>query len=101
MELSTLQEFIKPEVLVLIPVLYIIGLFFKNAATIADKYIPFLLGLFGVLLCILYMAATMELGNWQEILAFVFGGITQGVLCAGAAVYVNQLIKQAGKDDKE
>ena len=36
---------------------------------------------------------------WVALLA-VFTGITQGVLCAGATVYVNQIVKQAGKKDE-
>lgn len=99
MDLNTLQEMIKPEVIVLIPVLYIIGLILKSAATIPDKHIPLLLGLFGILLCLIYMAATMTLGTWQEILLFVFVGVTQGILVAGAAVFANQIYKQESKDD--
>lgn len=99
MELSVIQEYIRPEVIVLIPVLYIIGLILKSASAIPDKYIPLLLGLFGVLFCLMYMAATMTLGTWQEILLFVFVGLTQGFLVAGAAVFANQIYKQGTKDD--
>ena len=36
------KEFVKPELLVLVPVLYLIGVCIKNTA-IKDKFIPFIL----------------------------------------------------------
>ena len=93
-----LKEFIKPELLVLIPVLYLFGVALKKSQ-MADKYIPFLLGAASVVLCFLFIGATTSINGYQEALLAIFSGFTQGVLCAGASVYVNQLVKQAGKDD--
>lgn len=97
--MEMIQEMIRPELLVLIPVLYFIGMGLKKSATFANRYIPLLLGLTGMVLALLYLAATQPVENSQEIAALLFGGITQGVLCAGCSVYVNQLIKQHGKGD--
>ena len=44
------KEFVKPELLVLVPVLYLIGVGIKNAA-IKDKFIPFILGITSIVLC--------------------------------------------------
>lgn len=93
-----LKEFIKPEVLVLIPVLYLLGMALKKSQ-VADKHIPWLLGCASVTLCFLYILATSALGGWQEIVMAAFSSITQGVLCAGASVYMNQIIKQSGKEE--
>ncbi len=93
-----LKEFVKPELLVLIPVLYLYGVGLKKSQ-VADKYIPVLLGIASVVLSFLYIAATSTLNGWQEIFMAIFSGITQGVLCAGASVYVNQIIKQTGKEE--
>lgn len=93
-----LKEFIKPELLVLIPVLYLYGMALKKSQ-VADKHIPWLLGAFAVILSFLYIGATSVINGWQETLMAIFSGITQGVLCAGASVYVNQLIKQSGKSE--
>ncbi len=91
-----LKEFIKPEVLVLIPVLYLLGMALKKSQ-IVDKHIPWLLGCASVLLCFMYILATSVLNGWQEIIMAIFSSITQGILCAGASVYVNQFIKQSKK----
>ena len=93
------MNYVKPELLVLIPVLYFLGMGLKKAQTVADKYIPLLLGGAGVVLALLWVLAGSELGSAQDVLRAVFAAITQGVLCAGCSVYVNQLGKQAGKDD--
>jgi len=93
-----LKEMIKPELLVLVPVLYIFGAALKKSQ-ILDKYIPMLLGLVSMVLGVVYLLATSSLATWQEIMLAFFSGITQGVLCAGASVYVNQVIKQSAKGE--
>lgn len=92
------QEFIKPEILVLIPVLYFIGMAIKKSA-IKDTLIPFILGVVGILLAGIYVFATEEINGSQAVATAVFTAITQGVLVAAASVYTNQLIKQAQKED--
>ena len=93
-----LKEFIKPELLVLIPVLYLFGVALKKSQ-VADKNIPWLLGLVSVVLSFLFITATSTIEGWQEAVMAVFSGFTQGILCAGASVYVNQVVKQSGKSE--
>lgn len=90
--------YIKPELLILIPVLYIVGIGIKKSE-IADKRIPLLLGVLGVILSALYVLATTPINGAQAIATALFTAITQGVLCAGASVYANQLYKQLKKED--
>lgn len=97
--MESIQELIRPELLILIPVLYFIGMAAKNSQKIEDKIIPVILGLCGVFLATLYVFATSPLYNVSDALQMVFAGITQGVLCAGCSVYVNQIVKQNGKDE--
>lgn len=97
--MELIQEYIKPELLILIPVLYLVGIAIKKSEKVSDKYIPSTLGMVGVILSALYLAATVEVFSYQETLLLLFTALTQGVLCAGASVYVNQLIKQSGKDE--
>ena len=92
-----LKEFIMPEIIALIPVLYLIGTALK-ASKIADKHIPWILGAISVFLCLLFIAATSEINGWKEVLMAIYSGVTQGVLCAGGSVYANQLVKQASKE---
>lgn len=93
-----LKEFIKPELLILIPVLYLIGASLKKSQ-VADKHIPWVLGVASCFLCSLFIAATSTINGWREVFMAVFSGLTQGVLCAGASVYVNQIVKQSGKSE--
>ena len=93
-----LLEYIKPELLVLVPVLYLIGVAVKNSK-IADKLIPFILGGVAIVLSALWIFATGEMVNTSDVVMAIFTAITQGVLIAGASVYVNQLVKQAGKEE--
>lgn len=92
--MEEIKQFISPELLVLVPVLYIIGVGVKKTALIPDKFIPIVLGACGIILSCLWVLGT----NGVSIIG-IFTAITQGILVAGASVYVNQLIKQTvGKD---
>lgn len=93
------QDYIKPELLVLIPVLYIIGMFLKNSTVIKDKHIPLLLGAISIILSGIYVTASCECSDFRSILSMIFTIITQGILAAGASVYCNQLVKQSKKDE--
>lgn len=92
------QEYIKPELLILIPVLYLIGTAIKKS-NISDKLIPWVLGVVSVILCGIWILANSPVTTGAEIATAIFTALTQGVLIAGASVYVNQLIKQTGKDE--
>lgn len=98
--MTNIFEYIQPELLVLIPVLYLIGFAIKKSA-INDKWIPLLLGGCGILLASLYIMAFNPLTCTQDFFMALFAGITQGVLVAAASVYGNQIVKQANKDKTE
>lgn len=94
------QDYIKPELLVLIPVLYFIGTAIKRGK-ISDTLIPVILGVSAVFLAGIYLVATTEIIGARAIATALFGAITQGILCAGASVYANQILKQAQKSNDE
>jgi drug/metabolite transporter (DMT)-like permease len=94
------QEFIKPELLILIPVLYFIGAAIKKSK-IKDNFIPFILGFVGVFFAGVYLFAAEGINGSQAVATAIFTAFTQGVLCAAASVYANQLIKQARKDNND
>lgn len=95
--IEMLKEFIRPELLVLIPVLYFVGMGLKSAQAFADKHIPLALGAVGVALAALWVVATSAITSPQTAALAVFTAIVQGILAAGASVYVNQVVKQAKK----
>lgn len=93
-----LKQFIFPELLVLVPALYVLGYAFKCAQPVPDKYIPALLGAIGVVVAAVYMLSITSTVGVQAIANMIFAAIVQGLLCAGGAVFANQLIKQTKKE---
>ena len=91
------QDYIKTELLILIPVMYFIGIGFKKSK-LPDRWIPMMLGGVAVMLSAVWVIATSEISGIQEMASAVFTAITQGVLVAGASVYANQLYIQAKKE---
>ena len=81
MELSLIENFINEYALILIPVIYLLGIFIKSTVFIADRFIPI------VLLCIAAILSCLLNG-------FNVDSIIQAILCTGVAVYFNQLYKQ-------
>lgn len=94
-----MENYIKPELLVLVVVCYLIGRAAKQSRAVPDKWIPLLLGIVGVALACVWVCATSAFSGPQGILMAVFTGATQGILCAGASVYANQLLKQSKKEE--
>ena len=92
------QDFIRPELLILIPVLVLIGTGIKKSK-ISDSYIPLILGITGIVLAAIYLFATVPDATTQDIMTAIFTAITQGILCAGASDYATQLDKPAQKED--
>lgn len=71
----------------------------QKSEVIPDKYIPAILGALGILICGIYVIATCAISGAQEIAMAIFTAITQGILVAGLSNYVNQIVKQASKED--
>ena len=94
-----IQNYVKPELLVLAIVLYFVGMGIKNTEKISDKYIPVILGTLGILISAIYVVATSVFNGYQSILMAIFTSIVQGILVAGLSVYANQIIKQAKKTE--
>lgn len=92
-------NYIKPELIVVAIALYFIGMAIKQSETIADKYIPSILGIIGIVICGIYVIATCSLSGIQNIAMAIFTAIVQGILVAGLSNYVNQLIKQMNKNE--
>lgn len=97
--LEALREFVRPELLVLVPVMYFIGLGLKKWQRFKDNDIPVVLGLASAALAAMWVVPTSDIGTWQQVVLTVFTAITQGVLCAGISVYINQVWKQGKKEE--
>lgn len=92
------QEYIKPELLVLIPVLYLIGLGLKHCE-LPNKWIPLSLGIIAIVLSTMFIFTTTSISSVKEIIYAIFTSMTQGILLAGASVYANQLYIQGKKKE--
>ena len=97
--MEQIMNYVKPELIVVAIVLYFCGMALKQTQVVKDKYIPMLLGAGGIVLCGIWVLATSPLGNGQEIAMAVLTAIVQGILMAGLSNYVNQIIKQANKNE--
>ena len=92
------QQYIKAELLVLIPVLYFIGMVLKKSK-ISNNRIPIILGIISIVLSTIWVISTNPIKNLQECLAMLFTSVTQGVLLAGTCVYANQIYVQSKKKE--
>ena len=92
-----IMTFIKPELLILVPVLYIMGMGIKKSA-VKNNRIPLILGMIAISLSILWVFSTSPIQSWQDAIRAVYISVTQGILAAGASVYAHQLYAQAKKD---
>jgi hypothetical protein len=93
-----LKEFIKPELLILIPVLYVVGIGLKKSK-LSDTLIPLVLGGIAIVLSAAWVIATSDISTLKDVAYALFVSVTQGILSAGASVYVNQLYVQSKKKD--
>ena len=93
-----LKEFIKPELLILIPVLYVVGIGLKKSK-LSDTLIPLILGGIAVVLSGTWVIATSDISSLKDIAYALFISVTQGILSAGTSVYINQLYVQSKKKD--
>lgn len=97
--MEQIMNYIKPELIVVAVVLYFVGMWLKKAQAVKDKYIPLILGGIGIILCAIWVFATSTIGTGQDIAMAVFTAIVQGILVAGVSTYINQIVKQAGKEE--
>lgn len=92
MDYEIISQFIKPELFVLVVVLWCLGLFLKKMPWFkVDWAIPLILLVVGVILTILYIAIILAEGFTQ---ITILAGIIQGILVAAVAVFFNETIKQ-------
>lgn len=73
------SNYIIDQAMILIPALYIVGMFLKQSA-IDNKYIPLIILVLGI------VGAVLMLG-------FSVQSVIQGIFVAGTTVFTNQLIK--------
>lgn len=88
MEWNAVANFIKPELLMVVAVCWVIGYILKQTPKVPDWTIIYAVTLAAVVVVVLMLGFTAE-------------SVLQGVLCGAVAVYGNQLVKQAQKSGDE
>lgn len=93
--MENLLKFIPENLMILIVVIYVVGLFLKKIDSVPDKYITLILMIFGITFAILLDIINSQ---YKVALDVVVNGILQGILCWGVAVGINQTTKQLSKE---
>ena len=60
-----IQQYIREELLILVPVLYAIGMFLKKSI-LSDKWIPIVLGVIGIILSLLWILSAENIDTFQD-----------------------------------
>ena len=97
--MEQIMNYVKPELIVVAVALYFLGMALKQAQSVKDKYIPLILGGVSIVLCAVWVLATSEIGNGQQVAMAVFTAVTQGILLAGLSTYIDQIGKQMNKEE--
>lgn len=79
--MNDIIQFVQEQMLILVPVLFVIGLLLKNTPKVPDWIIPWVLLVIGIVLAVLLLGDPLQ-------------GVIQGALVAGATVLAHQLVKQ-------
>ena len=93
-----LSVYIDPELMVLVPVLNLTGYWIKNTGKIKSCYIPLILSIIGIMLCLFKTMGETAYNNFFE---YIFAAFTKGIIIAAAAVYSNQIYKQTKGGSKK
>lgn len=91
-----IAEYIDPMLFPIALVLWVIGKGIKKSDAIQDERIPWILPVIGFALVALWLCS-QHVPVGAEWLGLIYTAIIQGTLCAAAAVWGDQLIKQTQK----
>ena len=92
---ETIIQWIQPELLVLVPVLYFAGAGLRQTRLPA-RWAGLALGAMGVGLSLLYLLAACPGGGGA---ALAFAALTQGILCAGCSALAGRLLRRGSTDE--
>jgi hypothetical protein len=92
MDWTYVLNLVRPELLVLVALLWCIGLFLKKAPSFTQEWlIPFIMLAISIVMTILYIGFVLGEGFAPNV---IVSGIIQAVIIAAITVYSNEIIKQ-------
>lgn len=93
-----ITKFILENMLILVGVLYVLGMFLKATPKVPDWLIIWILLPVGIIAAIVYAGFGLDQGFTPQAVTI---NVVQGVLITGVAVLINQLIKQTKNRESE
>lgn len=93
---TIINEYVRSELLVLVPVLYILARYL-DSSDLENRKLPFVLLTVSILLAGIYTFATVDISDFQKILMALFSSFVQGVLLSGTAVFGGILAQSFNK----
>lgn len=96
MDLGNLTQFLPTYLMIVVAAIVVLGFAFKKSNVINDKYITFLLLIFGITFAVLLDIINQEYKTMYE--AFVYG-VLHGIICWGISVAGHQTFKQLQKEE--
>ena len=96
MDFGNLTQFLPTYLMIVVAAIVVLGFAFKKSNVINDKYITFLLLIFGITFAVLIDIINQEYKTTYE--AFVYG-ILHGIICWGISVAGHQTFKQLQKEE--
>ena len=96
MDLGNLTQFLPTYLMIVVAAILVLGYAFKKSNSVTDKYIVFLLLIFGITFAVLLDIINQEYKTMYE--AFVYG-ILHGISCWGVSVAGHQTFKQLQKEE--
>lgn len=94
--IAMLNEYIRSELLIITPVLYVIAKA-VSLSSIEDKWIPWILMGVSIALSGLYTFSVTDVSTLSNLLMAIFSTIVQGILLSGTAIFggiLGQLLKE-------
>lgn len=84
--IAMMQDYIKPELLIITPVLYVIAKII-DGSHLKNDIIPWVLLLISIVLAGLYTFATTDITTIPKLIMAIFVSLVQGVLLSGTAIF--------------
>lgn len=93
MEAALIKEYIDPQLLIILPMLWGIGMALKKSP-VKNDYIPLILLVCSCLVAMLYLSGVKQAWTFRQVRALIFAGITQGsIIWLAAWMMYEKLLK--------
>lgn len=93
--LDIFNQYARSELMVLVPVLFFLNKLIGQSK-INNQYIPFICMGASVLLCGFHIFGYTPVANFGQVMMALFATLTQGVLYAGATMFLNLVVSAVG-----